>query len=299
MTTGLEDDIDVVLPPVKIRVKVHDNGPSLWPERFTAKKLRQIAKTLGTYNFSALYGGTPAPEGGGLFKKAWFRYYDPNPECIRLDDRIFLLKHCRRFGTCDPAFSVKTSADRTAIGAWAVTPDADLVLLDAIADRFNGDQLIPTLRSIAEKWSLDYLGIEDVAAQMLLVQTTRRLGLTVRPLKANIDKISRSVPSQIRMEAGQIWFPKNHPILEILEHELLQFPNGTHDDTVDMLTYAALEVQRFGAASITPEERERREKERIESERMAAIRRDLEAQADYDDPRWWQNSWGEMDEDRS
>lgn len=279
----------------KCKILLHSNGPALWPERFPAWKLEEIKKTVGTYFFSAMYDGSPSPEGGGLFKKFWLKYYSPNPAYLRLGDRIFRLEHCRRFGTCDLAFSVKTTADRTAIGAWAVTPDADLVLLDALADRLNGEQLVPACRSMVDKWNLDYMGIEDVAAQTLVVQTARKQGLTVRPLKANMDKITRSIPAQIRMEAGQIWLPLGHPILELLEHELLTFPNGAHDDTVDMTTYAALEVQRFGPASMPPEERDRLEKERIERERQEARQRDLDAQADYDHPRWWHDAWAGED----
>jgi len=292
MTVDVADEF-AVSQPVKLRIKIHDNGPALWPERFNEKKLRQIAKTLGTYNFSALYDGSPSPEGGGLFKKVWFRYYQPQPDYIRLDGRAYPIRHCRFFGTCDLAFSMKTSADRTAIAAWAVTPDSDLVLLDLHCDRLTGDQLVPSCRNLMQKWNLDYMGIEDVAAQTLVVQTARKNGLTVRALKANMDKITRSMPAQVRMEAGQIWFPIGHPMLELLEHELLGFPNGTHDDTVDVLAYAALEVQRFGPASVPPEERERVEKERLERERLAAIQRDKDAQADADNPRWWNDAWTE------
>jgi predicted phage terminase large subunit-like protein len=285
------DDEKESLKPVKIRIKIHDDGPALWPERFTAKKLRQIAKTLGSYNFSSLYQGSPAPEGGGLFKKSWFRYYSLIDGFLRLENRTFKLEHCRRFGTCDLAFSVKTSADRTAIAAWAVTPDWDLVLLDMHLDRMTGDQLVPSCRSMVEKWDLAYMGIEDVAAQTLVVQTARRNGLTVRPLKANMDKITRSMPAQIRMEAGQIWFPKQHSTLESLEHELLTFPQGAHDDTVDVLAYAALEVQRHGVPSIPPEEQARLAREKAEREWNAKIERDKAAQADYEHPRWWQDAW--------
>jgi hypothetical protein len=43
-------------------------------------------------------------------------------------------------------------------------------------------------------------------------------------------------------DAGRIYFPKAASWLEEWEHELLQFPNGTHDDQVDTLSYAAKEV---------------------------------------------------------
>ena len=44
------------------------------------------------------------------------------------------------------------------------------------------------------------------------------------------------------MEAGQVFFRGEAPWLEELEHELLSFPNGRHDDQVDVLAYAALQI---------------------------------------------------------
>jgi hypothetical protein len=141
------------------------------------------------------------------------------------------------------------------------------------------------------KWGFVYIGIEDVQAQTLVVQTARKQGLVVRPLKANMDKGERAIPLQIYMEAGQVWFPSSHPELANLEHELLTFPQGAKDDTVDVLAYAGLQMQKYGAAAIPPEERARLERERLEREWQAKVERDKAAQADYEHPRWWQDAW--------
>jgi predicted phage terminase large subunit-like protein len=46
------------------------------------------------------------------------------------------------------------------------------------------------------------------------------------------------------MEAGQVYFPKYADWYLDLEKELLQFPAGEHDDQVDSLAYAILQVAR-------------------------------------------------------
>ena len=46
------------------------------------------------------------------------------------------------------------------------------------------------------------------------------------------------------MGAGQLFFPAEAKWLEGLEHELLAFPYGRHDDIVDVLGYAVGEVRR-------------------------------------------------------
>lgn len=290
--------------PATIQIRLHDRGPALWPERFPEPRLKQIEKTLGAYYFAALYGGSPSPESGGYFKRSWFRYYDRfqdgNDEFYRLaDGRGFHRRHLRRFATVDLAFSLKTSADHTAIGAWGVSPDCDLLLLDLIRERMSGDQLIPSIKSLVSKWDLDYTGIEDVQAQTLVVQSARKGGLAVRALKANMDKLTRSIPAQIRMEAGQLHFPKQHTHLEALEHELLTFPQGASDDLLDITSYAALEVQRLGGAALSPEERDRIERERNAIEWREKLERQQQAHEDWSRELWWTQGAPNPDHDES
>jgi predicted phage terminase large subunit-like protein len=46
------------------------------------------------------------------------------------------------------------------------------------------------------------------------------------------------------MEAGMVFFPREAIWFSDLEKELLQFPNGEHDDQVDSLAYAVLQSAR-------------------------------------------------------
>ncbi len=75
-------------------------------------------------------------------------------------------------------------------------------------------------------------------------QAATRAGLPVRELKPDTDKWVRAQPAAARMSAGTVYFLAGAPWLRDLEDELLAFPNGAHDDQVDCLSYAALEVVR-------------------------------------------------------
>lgn len=270
-------------------------GEALWPEHFNEEYLLRV-KATQKHLFNSVYQQRPSPEGGGLFRRSDFKYYDRHENYIRLETRSFSLDHCRIFLAVDLAFSTRTSADYTCIGAWAVTPDSDLILLDMHREQMTGDKLVPSIRAMMDKHKASYCGIEDVAAQNLVIKAARKQGLTIQSLKTgNVDKIARSVDAQIRMEAGQIWFPKHHPELDNLETELMTFPNGAHDDTVDVLAYASLEVQKRGPAAIPPEERERMERERLERAWLEKIEKDRAAQQDWQDPRWWPDSWHDTD----
>jgi len=262
-------------------------GEPLWPERYSAEDIQRIKGTLTSYQFAALYQQRPSPEGGGLFKRSWFKYYDKVGDYYRIDGRSYSLAQCRTFVVVDLAFSVKAENDWTVIQAWAVTPECDQILLDVHRERMTGDQLAPSIKNMVAKWNADYAGIEDVQAQTLVVQTMRRQGIAVRALKANMDKITRSIPLQIRYEAGQVWHPRSHPHLESLEHELLTFPKGTWDDQVDCAAYSALEVQRFGAAALSQEEIDRRNRERSQVEWEEKLARQREAHDSWEMERWW------------
>jgi predicted phage terminase large subunit-like protein len=163
--------------------------------------------------------------------------------------RIVPRKHCRVFLTVDLAFSLKKEADYTVVAAWAVSPGHDLILLDLHRERLEGPDIQKAITRMYRKWNAQYVGIEDVSAQALVVQACRKAGLTVRSLKADKDKLSRAIPATVRMEAGQIFLPDGAEWLGAFEHELLSFPHGAHDDQVDVLSYAAVEVQRFGPAA--------------------------------------------------
>ena len=272
-------------------------GEALWPERFPIEFLENQRKTQGSFLFSSVYQQTPSPEGGGYFRRSWFEYYDRIGDGLdshlRLTSkgtghsRTFQLKHCRRVVCVDLAFSLKTENDYSCLICCAITPDCDLVVLDIHRERMTGDQLGPAIKQMMAKYQCQYCGIEDVQAQTLIVQAMRREGLPVRALKANMDKVTRSVPCQIRMEAGQVWFPKSHPEIENLEHELLTFPKGAHDDTVDCLCYQAIEIQRLGGSAISDEERARLEAADADRIWAEKLERQKQAHADFDRDSWY------------
>jgi predicted phage terminase large subunit-like protein len=163
--------------------------------------------------------------------------------------RAVARKHCRYFVIVDLAFTLKKENDYTAIGAFAVTPSQDLLVLDVHRERMEGPDIEPAIISMARKWKASYIGVESAQAQLLVVQSLRKKGWTVRALRADTDKLSRAIPATVRMESGQIYLPESaHWVGDFID-ELLAFPHGAHDDQVDVLSYAAVEVQRFGSAA--------------------------------------------------
>jgi predicted phage terminase large subunit-like protein len=234
-------------------------GEALWPDRFNERDLARIKASQGTYWFGALYQGSPLPDEGGRFKRSWIRYFKRDGDLYTLygmpapNVHHVAVKHCRNFVTVDLAFTEKKENDYFACAAWAATPQQDLLMLDMHRERLEGPDIFPAITRMYKKYNAQYAGIEATQAQLLVIQLLRKQGYTIRALQADTDKLSRAIPATIRMEAGQIYIPEHDYWVADFVDELLAFNKGAHDDQVDCLSYAAVEVQRFGAAA-EPEE---------------------------------------------
>lgn len=170
-------------------------------------------------------------------------YYRAGDELARASD-------CSVHITCDPALSLRDEADFTAFAVWGVTPGGKLLVLEVLRGKMEAPDIVPTGERLVTKWGASWIGFESVAYQKSLIQYARRAGLPVRELKADKDKVSRSMPLAARMEAGDVFFRADAPWLEAVERELLMFPHGDHDDQVDALSYgvtARAERRRWAA----------------------------------------------------
>ena len=206
-------------------------GEPLCPELHPLDELLVTRNTSTPYQWAALYQQRPAPEGGGLFKNEWLQHrYTTLPATGR------------RFATVDPAFSLKTTADYTAMGAWLYEPGTKkLYLIDMIRRRIEGPDLIPTLREFATRHSLREWWVEKTAAQLNIIQELTRQGFPVRELKADADKTSRAHAATPWFMQGRVLLPESAPWLRDYLDEMLAFtPNQSHkhDDMVDVSTYA-------------------------------------------------------------
>ncbi|HLL69005.1 MAG TPA: phage terminase large subunit [Micromonosporaceae bacterium] len=221
-------------------------GRAIGEPMVSARGYRDWAKIrhdVGEYVFAALYQQRPAPAEGGLFKRLWFRYWTPAPADGRRDrldlaGRVWPVDECWRFITVDLAASTRTSADFTVAAAWALTLDGDLVLLDRVRAKVGEANHFDLVRPLAARWRVDTAFVEATQHSMTLTAEATRSGLHVTPLKAETDKFSRALPYSARASAGRVWLPAGASWLEEWVSEHASFPNGSHDDQVDVGSYA-------------------------------------------------------------
>lgn len=193
---------------------------------------------------------------GGRFKPEWFPRYDLRGEYIILRrpgeaaERTYHRAHLTLFITCDPNASAKTTADYTVACVWAVTPQNELLLIDAI--RFQADipDIVPRLELLYAKWGRRATGvyIEAVAANNAVFKIAARSRLPAAALSpGGQDKLVRATPAINLARTGRIWLPITGLVpgmpLDDIEAELYRFTGNdktdAHDDVVDTFSYAA------------------------------------------------------------
>lgn len=224
-------------------------GEALWPERYDIAALEALRKSSGSYVWSALFQQSPQIEGGGLFRSDALRYHTYNRTdkgaFVRLmapegPPKVVPEAQLARFMVVDLAASLKTTADFSVYAHFAVTPDKDLVLLDAYRARIEGSEHMAVLERLYNAWRPRFVGIERATFGLSLIQTAARTGrIPIRELKPDTDKVSRAYGAGALAEAGKLYLPRDAEWLSDWVNELVGFPNAAHDDCVDVTAYAA------------------------------------------------------------
>lgn len=218
-------------------------GALLWPERYDDAAVAEQKRTLGAHGFAARHQQKPAAAEGGLFKREHLRRtWRPGAAGeIDLGGSRILLSDCWKFLTVDLAASLRTSADFTVAGAWAITVGGDLVLLDGKRVKVTPAGHADLVQDLRRDTGADAVFVESRMHGTTLVYELGRQGVPVSELHPDADKYTRAMPAAVRAESGRLWLPdaEAHPWVSEWIDELAAFPNGSHDDVVDVVAYAA------------------------------------------------------------
>jgi predicted phage terminase large subunit-like protein len=139
---------------------------------------------------------------------------------------------------------------------WAITPFGDLVLLDGDRGHIEESAHWGMVRTLWERWNADTVFVESRMFGTTLVYEAGQNNVPISELKADTDKLTRALPAAARADTNRLWFPdvEAAPWVTDWIDELISFPNGAHDDVVDVVAYAA----RVAAAHWLPAEPPRR-----------------------------------------
>lgn len=216
---------------------------------------RNLRANMSPYVFAGVYNQKPVAPEGNFFRRSAFRYWRPMEPWSDGRERLFTeagpvtLADCWTFVTMDFAASTRTDADYTTAACWAVTPAGDLILLDRIRNQVADHDHFTMVLPMMQRWNPTMIYVEHNWWAQTFVTDARDKGWAVAPVVADTDKVTRAIPAAGRVHSGRVYFPAETsgcpcghcPEGNWLDEwcdELAIFPQGSHDDQVDTLSYA-------------------------------------------------------------
>lgn len=210
-------------------------GEALW-ESWIGKSIYEGIRAEDENDFSAIYQQEPSKVEGNIFKQKHFRYYSETPDFITLGDIKIRKKELRIYQTIDPAGTVSQTADDFACVTFAIHNN-NIIVLDTFAEQALTTEHESLIEGLKLKWNPISQAVEKEKFGLVILQRAKEKGFPLVPLKADKNKIYRAEPLQVHFKNGLVWF--NNSFAK-LEKQLLEFPNGKHDDLVDCLAYAVI-----------------------------------------------------------
>jgi predicted phage terminase large subunit-like protein len=212
-------------------------GEALWETDFGDKVLTSIQASVGSRVWNALYQQRPSALAGNIIQKDWIKRYDHLPK--DLDETILV---------ADLSFKEGPETDFTAIECWG-RKGADIYLIDQIRNRMDFPAQIDALRALSARHPTAFeKQIEEAANGAAIISLLRHEIVGLLPVKPMTSKLARLASVSPIYEAGNVHYPTTRlcPWVETNISEILDFPNGMHDDTVDC---ASMALMRLGQAS--------------------------------------------------
>jgi predicted phage terminase large subunit-like protein len=239
---------------------------ALWPKRYNEKALKRIKKIIGLYFWEAQYQGRPIKRGGTLFKAQNFRYYTIDSLtgeylCWKSDDNNPLRINKKEISICviaDPAIEAKKKNDPTGMHTWAYSRRNRVwLLLDRLNDRIEHQKINSVALNFAFRNNATYILVENEKLGKVMVKQSAgndKIGDRKIPFKEiktkGQDKYARATPMASYFENERVFLPKNAPWIIEYEKNLMDFPNGEHDEDADLTAYAASMEDKMSIAEI-------------------------------------------------
>jgi predicted phage terminase large subunit-like protein len=216
-------------------------GELLEPIRLSTERLTELRRGLGSYGYAGQMQQRPAPSEGGMFKKAWWQYW--NSSTLPGSWRLIVESWDMSFG------STSDDASYVVGQRWGVT-GADFYLLGQIRARLPFPETLAAVRTMAA-WQPESSHGTRVSARLVekkangqaVMDTLKREVVALVPIEPEGGKAVRAAAVSPTVEAGNVWLPSMDFIpcpaghertsVEdfIAEHSV--FPNGSNDDQVD------------------------------------------------------------------
>lgn len=224
-------------------------GEALWPEKFSAPSLLKL-RAADPVGFSCLYQGDPIPDGGVMFQPEDLTEYDR-------EEYQEVKKSLRMYCFSDHAYGVTKTHDPSCFAPVGVAGDGTVYFMpDIFWERAGPEECVEAMLDMMRRhrpmlWVAEngaiYKALEPFLKKRMAEE---RVFCPLEPIWPKGRKIDRLDPSMVqgamaRCRMGKVKFPSWAPWWPRAKAELLQFPNGAHDDFVDVLSLVGSQIDRI------------------------------------------------------
>lgn len=206
----------------------------LWPERWSRERLEAKKREIGSIAYAQEFLNDPSQREGKLFKEDWFNWYPMGSRPENLDEYIGI----------DPSAGEKEQSDFIGIADVGIDKEGRIFPGRILETKITFRQLIKTIFALADHLSPVKIGVEVNFYQKVLKQELDRINreerhyLPFAEQRTVKDKVTRFLSLSAIVEAGLLWLEEGNPEHVKLLNQMLEFPDGAHDDLIDALDFA-------------------------------------------------------------
>lgn len=214
------------------------------PAIYKADKLKEIRTDIGLTNFALQFSNDYRAAQGAFFKRAWLE-----DASLDIPEGPFV----KIVMDADLAYNDTDQSDFTAIAVGGKTKHGLYVALDVTRRRYDSvEGIAAEMARLYNKWKPHLHGSETGPGGMnqLHRQLSRILadkyGISGHRKLRHVPgtgKMDSAVGLQGKLQAGIQKIPHRvNSVWDAVRGELLDFPNGKHDDIVDALAYVDIDL---------------------------------------------------------
>jgi predicted phage terminase large subunit-like protein len=215
------------------------DGQALWPEWMPQEACERMRDGMTPRSWSALHQQRPSPDTGGFFDRRWFGRY------------TFVPQGCRAFLASD--WATPEGTDWTVHVVVTVDASNRLYVADVWRGRGTTAESIDAALDLCARHKCSaWLNEKGVLWRTISGQAQARM--RERNVFVPNEEYARTQAKDVmaraiqgRWSQGMVMLPEQAPWLADLEHELLRFPAGRHDDQVDALALIGLHLDKVVA----------------------------------------------------
>jgi predicted phage terminase large subunit-like protein len=209
----------------------------------------QRRKQAGTRTWASLYQGRPSPDSGGVFppEEQWARYSTPI-WTTEHDDSGKLVCKVPGYGrddhelvqSWDLTFKDTKGSDYVVGQVWLRVGNT-AYLLDQVRERLNFSATCAAMLEMSRKWPQAVAKfVEDKANGPAVINALGKQLMGLIPIEPEGSKYARASAISPLTESGSVVLPTKEllPNVDQLLEEAKNFPNSSHDDTIDGMSQA-------------------------------------------------------------